>query len=110
MFVSFTLPQLAPQSPQPASAWTHSSACRAIACEHAAKWGIGRREKWASRARPGGKKEGREPVQRLVEQQLIKSGGRGFDSHRGRRFFSLPRVVPHFLSRANAQKQSHGST
>ena len=45
-----------------------------------------------------------------VEQRLLKSGGGGFDSRRGRRFFSLPRAVFHFLTRANAQWEIHGFT
>ena len=77
MFVSFTLPQLAPQ---PASAWTHSSAGGAIACEHAPKWGIGRREKSASQTWSGGKKE-------RTNSWLNSVLGLGFDSRRGRRFF-----------------------
>ena len=31
-----------------------------------------------------------------IVEQRINSGGRGFDSHRGQKNFSLPRVVPCF--------------
>ena len=36
--------------------------------------------------------------------------GYGFDSRQGRTFSPLPRVVFHFLTRANAQYEIHGST
>ena len=42
--------------------------------------------------------------------RTIKSGGRGFDSRRDQRFFSLPRAISHFLTRANAQWGIHGFT
>ena len=41
---------------------------------------------------------------------VITSGGRGFDSRRGRRFFPLPRAICHFLSRANTQWKIYGFT
>ena len=46
-----------------------------------------------------------------VEQLTIKSGGRGFDSRRGRRrYFSSPRAISHFLIGADAQLEIHGFT
>ena len=42
-------------------------------------------------------------VAQSVEQQTI-------DSRRGQGIFSLPRAIPHFLTRANAQWEIHLST
>ena len=49
-------------------------------------------------------------VSQSVEQWMIKSGGRGFDSSRVQRFFSFPRTISHFLIRANAEWEIHGCT
>ena len=35
-------------------------------------------------------------VAQSAEQRQVQSGGHGFDSHRGQKNFSLPRVVPRF--------------
>ena len=49
-------------------------------------------------------------VAQSVEQQTIKYGDRGFESHRDQRLFSFPRAVSVFLTRTNAQWEIHGFT
>ena len=49
-------------------------------------------------------------VAQSVEQRTIKSGGRVFDSCRGRRLFSSPFAISHFLTRANAHWEIPGFT
>ena len=39
---------------------------------------------------------GIEPTTSGIDLPLLYSGGRGFDSHRGQKIISLPRVVPYF--------------